>query len=518
MAGPQVRGRARRTSNARTQPELLHLRALFQLDRVESEGDMTIVNGFSASEKSEGLELSERDMLRFGSLCIEAAVQHISQLEASVCSRLHQSAEIAASMREPAPDCGQDFAKLLSLLLEDVIPLSINTAHPSYMGYIPGGGIFPSALAEFLAAATNRYVSVWAAAPAMARLEANVTDWFAQWLGYPTAARGILTSGGSMANFSAVVTARRSRLGEDLRQGTMYISDQSHHSIEKAAILAGIPENNIRKIPTGTDCRAVPSDFDTAMRRDVQLGLKPFLLVANGGTTNSGAIDPLKELAGVSKEHGAWFHVDAAYGGFFVLTEPGRHRLEGIELSDSITLDPHKGLFLPYGTGSLVVREGDQLLRAHQLTGDYHRDLSTPEGEMNLTDYSLEQSRSFRGLSVWLPLKMFGTVAFRVALDEKLELATWLYEQLCSEPGFQCGSRPDLSVVTFAYMPESGNADDFNRRLLVAINETGRLFLSGTTIKGRYTIRVCILCFRTHRRHVEAAFELIRSVAQSLDR
>jgi aromatic-L-amino-acid decarboxylase len=400
--------------------------------------------------------------------------------------------------------------------MDTVIPISINTAHPAYIGYIPGGGLFPSAVADFLGSATNRFTGAWFAAPAAVRLEANVLEWFVRWMGYPESARGILTSGGSLANFSAVVTARRHLLGDDLAGGTIYASDQTHHCVMKMAGLAGIPARNIRFLATDENSRAVPELFEEAVRADREKGLRPFLLVGNAGTTNTGAVDPLPDIAAVAKESGLWFHIDAAYGGFFNLCEQGRKKLMGIETSDSLVLDPHKGLFLPYGSGSLLVREGELLRRAHVSSAEYLQDIPAFEGEFSAADYSPELSRPYRGLRVWLPLKLFGVQAFRENLAEKLELAGWLHEKLRQEPGFECPAAPDLSVVPFRFRPKSGEADEFNRRLLKKIVKSQKLFLSSTLLKGRFVLRACVLSFRTHQAEVEDAFEIIAGEAKKL--
>lgn len=464
------------------------------------------------------LELSPAAMQRMGEACLRAVVEHIANLPAAPRSNLNNIVEIAQSLREAPPETGTDFESLLKFLMERVIPVSINTAHPAYMGYIPGGGLYPSALADFLAAATNRYVGAWYAAPAAARLEANVLAWFAELMGFPQTSRGIMTTGGSLANFSAVVTARKHVLGDDIANGTLYCSDQTHHSVMKAAMLAGIPERNIRLLPVDANFRALPQQFESAIQKDLKHNLKPFLLVANAGSTNTGAVDPLHELADISQKYALWYHIDGAYGGFFNLCEEGKRKLAGIELSDSMVLDPHKGLFTPYGCGSLLVKDGERLHRAHMLSADYMQDQFTPEGEINFTEHSPELSRSFRGLQVWLPLKLFGLQAFRENLAEKLQLTQWLYQRFLAEPGFECLSVPDLSVITFRYRPQRGDIESFNRRLLESIVKSGKLFLSSTLLNGAFAIRVCILSFRTHQAEVEEAFEIIKAAARELEK
>ncbi len=463
------------------------------------------------------LELSAAEMMRMGEACLRAAVNHISNLPTSLRSQLDNAAELAEGLEEPPPETGAAFEDLLRLLMERVFPVSINTAHPAYLGYIPGGGLFPAALAEFLAAATNRYMGVWYAAPAASKIEANVLAWFAQWMGYPPSARGITTTGGSLANFSAVVTARKHVLGDDIVRGTIYASDQTHHCVMKAAMLAGIPEKNIRLLPSDDCFRAVPEKFEEIIQTDLSKGLQPFLLVGNAGTTNTGAIDPLPALAELAEKYGLWFHVDAAYGGFFNLCEEGRKKLQGLDRSDSIVLDPHKGLFVPYGCGSLLVKKGARLRRAHLLTADYLQDQFTPEGETNFAEYSPELSRSFRGLMVWLPLKLFGVPAFRENLAEKLQLTQELYQRMQEDPAFECLPAPQLSVIAFRYRPRHGEVEKFNRRLLEKIIHGKKLFLSSTLLKGQFAIRICILSFRTHQAEVEEAFEVIKTAAKELE-
>jgi aromatic-L-amino-acid decarboxylase len=467
--------------------------------------------------KVTNLELSRREMLRMGESALRAVVDHIAKLPDGSCNDLDQYPSVADSLMEHPPEKGMDFEPVLDFLMNKAIPASMTHPHPAFMGYIPAGGLYPSAVADFIAAATNRYVGVSFAAPALARLERAVLDWFVEWMGYPSSARGILTSGGSLANFSAVVTARKHLLGDDLSRGIIYMSNQTHHCVIKVANLAGIPEKNIRMLDVDENFRAVPEYFESAIKEDLGKGLKPFLLVGNAGTTNTGAVDPLMELGDVAKRFGLWYHLDAAYGGFFNLCEEGRKVLNGIECSDSVVLDPHKGLFVPYGTGSLLVRDGELLRRAHVMSADYIQDHPVPEHEWDAADYSPELSRSFRGLRVWLPLKLFGVRAFQENLSEKLQLTQWIYRRLSEEPGFECLSHPELSAFAFRYRPKTGERDVFNRKLLKAIVESKKLYLSSTLLGGEFVIRICILGFRTHKPEVERAFELIKTTARNLE-
>ncbi len=472
----------------------------------------------TGESKAPDLELSPEAMQEMGQAAVRAACEHIAGLPQAPRSGLEGAADLARSLCEPAPEAGTDFPVLLDFLMKTVFPASINSAHPTYVAYVPGGGLYPSAVADFLGAAMNRFTGAWFAAPAAVRLETNVLEWFAGWMGYPAAARGILTSGGSLANFSAVVTARKHLLGDDLSRGTIYASNQTHHCVLKVAGLAGIPEKNMRLLDVDGGYRARPDLFEKAIEADLRAGLKPFFLVANAGTTNTGAVDPMVELAEVARRRDLWYHIDAAYGGFFRLCDEGRRRLAGIELSDSIVLDPHKGLFVPYGSGSLLVKDGELLRKAHTMSAEYLQDVATPDDESSPADYSPELSRSYRGLRVWLPLKLYGVRAFRANLEEKLAVASWLYERFRSEPGCECLGRPDLSIVAYRFRPPRGDANDFNRRLLAAVNKGRKLFISSTILDGKFVLRACVLSFRTHQAEAEMVFDTIASEARRLFR
>ena len=463
------------------------------------------------------LEPSEADMRAIGEAALGYLTQFITELPDAPAADLSDLEAVLEAVREPPPEQGLPFGQVLDVVSRGASK-GFNTAGQGYVAYIPGGGLFAAAVADFLACGVNRFVNVWEAAPAFAQIEATVIRWLADQFDYPQQARGILTSGGSMANFSAIVAARRSLLPEDFRDGTMYMSDQTHASVAKSAVLAGFSEANIRMVPSGKDLHIDLDALTDMVNRDRGAGRKPFLLIASAGTTNTGAVDPIADMASVASSEGLWLHVDGAYGGFFQLTERGRAAFRGIEHADSITLDPHKGMFLPYGVGCLLVRDGEQLRRAHQVSADYLQDLAPETDIPNFSDYSPELSRDFRGLRVWLPIKLHGLGAFRAALDEKLDLARFLYEELLRTPGFELPWPPELSIVPFRYRPARGDFEEFNRGLLQRINDSRRVFLSSTLVGGRFTPRACILSHRTHRDRIEEAVEIIRRAASDLDR
>lgn len=464
------------------------------------------------------LELAPEDLRRLIADAADRIVAHVESLPRQPAAVTEGGAALARSLAEPMPATARAWPELLDLLFERVIPVSFNTAGPGYLAYIPGGGLPQTAVADLISGATNRYVGVFAAAPGLAQIEANVVRWFCDMVGYPSASGGILTTGGSLSNFSALVTARRERLPANFLSGVLYASDQTHHSVQKAAQLAGFPEENVHEIPTDGQFRMRIDALTQRVAADRAAGLQPFLVVGNAGTTNTGAVDDLAGLADLAQRESLWLHVDAAYGGFFLMTGRGRERMAGIERSDSITLDPHKGLFLPYGTGSLLVRDREALRRAHALSADY---MPSMQEDADLVDFNLlspELSRGWRGLRVWLPMQMHGAEPFRRNLEEKLDLAEWASGELRAIGGMEILAEPQLSIVAFRLRPAGAREDTLdalNRDLMRRINARGRIYLTGTNLRDRFAIRICVLSFRTHRDRMEMGLEDIRrSVAE----
>jgi aromatic-L-amino-acid decarboxylase len=436
----------------------------------------------------------------------------IEDLPSAPASDLDGAMDRARAVLGSVPDRGRPFDEVLDQVWGSA-EKAFNTAGPGYLAYIPGGGLYAAALSEFIAAGLNRYVGMWSAAPGLAQVEWTALRWLGDMFGYPDEMRGITTTGGSLSNFSAIVAARVALLGEDFLDGAMYTTDQTHASVTKAARLAGLPARWIRTVPTDSGLRMDVDALRSMIKQDRESGLRPFLVVPSAGTTNTGAVDPIADTVSLAREEGLWSHVDGAYGGFFQLTERGHDRFRGIEEADSITLDPHKAMFLPYGTGALLVREGRRLRDAHAVAGAYLQDLGAEEEIPNFSEYSPELSRSFRGLSIWLPIQLHGLDAFRTALDEKLDLARYVYEELRDTPGLEVPWEPEVTTVAFRL---TGRDDDANAALLDRINASRRVFLSSTRIADDYWIRVCIVSHRTHRDRVEEGVEIIRAAVHDL--
>ena len=413
----------------------------------------------------------------------------------------------------PFGEEGADFDTLIQLLSSQVDSEGLNPASGRQMGYIPGGGLYPSALADFLAAVTNRYAGVFFSSPGAVRIENMCVRWMCDLIGYPEGSGGNLTSGGSIANLVGLVAARDDAdlTAADFEHAVIYTTRQVHHCVIKAVRFAGLGEAKLRTIEMDDGYRMKPEKLKEQVKADRQQGLKPLIIFASAGTTDLGAVDPLQPVARIAREEDIWLHVDAAYGGFFLLTDHGRKVMKGIEKADSVTIDPHKGLFLPYGSGALLVKDVQKLYDSQHMTANYLQDTRSATDELSPADLSPELSRHFRGLRMWLPLKLFGVAPFRSALEEKLKLTRYFYEQVQKIPGVEVGPEPELSVMFFRYVPERGDANEYNRKLVDRLHEDGRVFLSSTHIEGTVYIRLAVLSFRTHLEQVDLVLEVLRN-------
>jgi glutamate/tyrosine decarboxylase-like PLP-dependent enzyme len=457
------------------------------------------------------LEPGADERRRLGTQVLEHALDYLESVP-DLSSNNSWDGVFAQRLDPEFTEGGRDAGDILSYFDQCVSRPGFTTTSPRFMAYIPGGGLFHSALGDLLAAVSNKYSGFASASPGAVRLENACTDWMAKVIGYPDTSAGTLTSGGSLANLTAIVTAREARDPDG--GGTVYMTRFVHHCVNKALHIAGRGRAPRRLVATDDRCRMSVAALEAAIERDLADGVRPWLVVASAGTIDTGSVDPLSDIAEICARHGVWFHVDGAYGGLFALCDEGRAKLRGIGLADSVALDPHKTLFLPYGTGAVLVRDGNLLQRAFTASADYIQPLGESEVGSSPADLSPELTRHFRALRLWLPLQLAGVAAFRAAQQEKLALAHYFYSRLSQLPHFDAGPPPDLSVIAFRYVPEKGDADTASERLLQHLQQEGRVMLSGTRIDGRFYIRCAILSFRTHAEHVDEVIEALeRGVA-----
>ena len=381
------------------------------------------------------LELDRETMQRLGHRIADVVAEHIATLRDQPAQQSLDRAETKRLIAGPSLDRGTDFEELLGFLRERVFPYHAREPHPHFMGYIPSSPTFPAILGDWLASGYNFFAGVWTVASGPNEIELVVLDWFRQWLGMPAGTSGLLTSGGSAATLTAVVAARHAKdvNGDNLPRLVMYTSDQGHSSLQRAAWIAGIPRTNVRAIDTDDDFRMKVNALREAVAADRAAGLIPFMVGASAGTTNTGAVDPLGEIADLCAKESLWMHVDAAYGGFAALTGPGAAQLAGIERADSVTLDPHKWLFVPFECGCLLARDPRTLEEAFSVHPEYLTDVRARDFDVNFADYGEQLTRSSHALKVWLSVRYFGLDAIREALARGIRRAEYA-EELAPRP------------------------------------------------------------------------------------
>ncbi len=418
-------------------------------------------------------------------------------------------------LEDPITETGEPAGQLIHDVEHRVMEPGLNVPSGRNFGYIPGSSLASAAIGDYLAAVTNRYASVYTSSPGAVLLEIRLIRWLADLVGYDKNAGGYLASGGSIANLTAVVTARDSAglTAEDFPKAVVYLTGQTHHCVDRALNIAGLSQCRRRYVEMDNRFRMKPEKLREFILEDRKKGHSPLMIVASAGSTDTGAIDPMEEIGKIARKYNIWFHVDAAYGGFFALTKDGKHKMKGIEKSDSVVLDPHKGLFLPYGIGALIVRVEQSLANSHSYVANYMQDSLANRPFYSPADVSPELSKHFRALRMWLPLKLHGVKAFRSALEEKMLLARYLWKQFQEMEEIETGPPPQLSIFMFRWVPKTGDGNEMNRKLHQKLLQAGRIFLSTTEVEGTFFLRIAVLSVRTH---LKEANELLDQIKQQI--
>jgi glutamate/tyrosine decarboxylase-like PLP-dependent enzyme len=444
-------------------------------------------------------------MRRLGYLVVDRLVEWNESLADGRAGSVGSRADLGARLAGPAPEDGGSFEDRLGELVDDVLPYGQRTGHARFMGYVPGAATWPAVLGDLLADGCNVFGGSWLGSSGATTVELVVLDWISDWLGLPEGAGGLLTSGGSEANLLAVLCARRTILDDRPDGAVAYLSAHTHESVLRALRAAGGGGLEVRRLAVDPHGRLRPDETEQAMVRDREAGLRPFLLVANAGTTNTGAVDDLPALAEVSAAHGAWLHVDAAYGGFFSLTDRGRRLLDGLGRADSVTVDPHKGLAQPWGTGCVLVRDNALLERTFRMQPDYLRDARVSTEYVNLYDRGLQLTRPARALKIWLSVQALGLGAFRAALDGYIDLATLGQTLVERHPNGEIVFPASLGIVTFR------RRDGDDEQAASRLNASGLGHVSTTVLDERVTLRLCVNSFRTTPADVHAVVDALLS-------
>jgi aromatic-L-amino-acid/L-tryptophan decarboxylase len=472
-------------------------------------------------EKRSNLDVTEAEMRRLGQRVVDAVVTHLATLRDQPAQKSLSRAAAKNLIAGPAPEKGVSFDELLSFLGTRVFPNHAREPHPHFMGYIPSSPTFPAVLGDWLATGYNFFAGVWSVASGPNEIELTVLDWFRQWLGMPDGTSGLITSGGSTATLTALVAARHAAdpTAAALSRMTLYTSDQAHSSVERAAWIVGIPRANVRPIATDDAFRMRVAALRDAIAADRAAGMKPFAIVASAGTTSTGAVDPLVEIADVCAAESLWLHVDAAYAGFASLTESGAKALRGIERADSVTLDPHKWLFVPFECGCLLARDPRRLEEAFSVHPDILADVRAREHEVNFADLGPQLTRAAHALKVWTSISYFGVAELREAIARGIRRAEYAERRLSGMADFEILSPAQFGVVCFRANP-NGSTDEeelnvLNERINARVNASGRFLTSSTRLRGRFSLR---LCTQVHRMTEDDVDEVLDAMAEALDR
>ncbi|NKB38577.1 MAG: aminotransferase class V-fold PLP-dependent enzyme [Gammaproteobacteria bacterium] len=413
---------------------------------------------------------------------------------------------------------GVGIDSILEMYKDNVEQQGISTVSGKFMGYIAPCSMFYSALGDYIAAITDPFSVDYSASPGAVRMEKTLLDWMANLVGYPQGALGNLASGGSMATLICLVTARESHKlkARDYDKSVVYMTDLTHHCFKKGLLVAGMGECIIRKVAVDEGYRMRADALKECVEKDRERGLLPWLVIGSAGTTDLGNVDPFEAIADVAAEQKLWFHIDGAYGGFFVLSDLVKEKFKGMNRSDSIVMNPHKPLYTPFGLGAALVKNGQQLYEAHHYTASYLQDNYLEQDEVSPADLGPELTRHFRALRLWLPLKLIGVAPFRAALNEKILLTRYAYERMAAQPGYEMGPYPELSTFAFRVIPEQGDVNEFNRQLITELRKDGRVFLSSTLLDSNYMIRVNVLSYRTHIEEMDLMIEVLNEMVEKI--
>ena len=467
----------------------------------------------------ERLELTPDEMRALGYRVVDAIVEHFERLPETSPVGRGERPELEALLREPPPEQGTDPAVLVRFLCEQVFTRILKVDHPRFFAFVPSPSNFVGAMADALAAGFNGFVGSWFSGSAMAQLELVTVDWLRQLCGLPESAGGLFVSGGSMANLTCLAAARHARLEERMAGAVVYYSDQTHSSVERALRVLGFASEQLTRLPSGEDFRLELEALRRAVAADRVAGKTPFCVVANAGTTNTGAVDPLAELARFCRAEDLWLHVDGAYGAAAALVPEGRALLTGLELADSLSLDPHKWLFQPFESGCALVREERWLTDTFRILPEYLRDVHRSEEEVNFCDRGVQLTRNFRALKLWMSLKVFGLAAFREAIARGMRLAEVAEQRLREAGCFEVVTPAQLGVVTFRYAPPGLAADQIeavNQGLVTATLADGYAVLTSTVLRERTVLRLCTINPRTTEEEIAETVRRLAALGQKL--
>ncbi|WP_372365260.1 aspartate aminotransferase family protein [Candidatus Uabimicrobium sp. HlEnr_7] len=442
------------------------------------------------------LEFSPQEMKKMGYQVIDMIVDHWTNFPQKRAATTASRGEMRKKLSQSFSETPIPFEEMLSILQRDVFSNTLNLMHPKFFAYIPGPNNFIGVLAEAMAAGFNTFSGTWLASAGPSQIEWDTLHFLCKQLDLPACAGGIFVSGGSAANLTALAVARKQKLNNHINNATIYYSDQTHSATDRALTILGFHDKNIRRITSNNSHVLCLDTLEQQISEDKQNGDKPFCIIANSGTTNTGAVEPLNAIADLCKKYKMWFHIDGAYGAAAVLSDQGKKQLSGIERADSIALDPHKWLFQPFEIGCTIVRDVEHLKNTFQILPEYLQDAHKHDKEINFCDHGIQLSRSFRALKLWLSLKVFGLKAFREAIDRGFFLANFAEQQIQKNPQLQLITSAQMAILTFRYYKEGLCEETLNITNSAIVKKTiaeGVAMVSSTVLKGKTVLRFCTI-------------------------
>jgi glutamate/tyrosine decarboxylase-like PLP-dependent enzyme len=458
-------------------------------------------------------------MRALGMQVVDMLVDHFAGIHDESVGRKGGRAELQALLAGPPPEEPEGVSQIFPPLKEQLFSNMLHVDHPRFFAFVPGPNNFVSVMADALAAGFNTFTGTWFAGSGPAQAELIVIDWLRQICGLPEGSGGLFVSGGSMANLTGLAAGRHDKLGDDLTDAVAYIGEQCHSSVARALRVLGVAKDNIRAIPSAANFRMSVDALNEAIKVDRESGQRPFCVVANAGTTNTGAVDPLPEISEVCKREDLWFHVDGAYGAPAILTDKGAELLAGLELADSLSLDPHKWLFQSFETGCVLVRDRAKLLRMFQVMPEYLRDTEGVSDEVNFGNYGVQLTRSFRALKLWLSIRAFGLASFRRAIERGMEIAEIAERELAATDGWKIVTPAQLAVVTFRFSPpglSTQAVDGLQGRIVEAMLADGYALATSTVLAGRPVLRFCTINPRTSDEEIRETVRLMTEMGRGL--
>jgi glutamate/tyrosine decarboxylase-like PLP-dependent enzyme len=452
------------------------------------------------------LQLPREQMQKIGYKIVDMIVDHFVTLHNKPVTNKSTRSDLESRLREPLPEKGTEFDSILEKIQEHVVKNIMHVDHPRFFAFVPSPNNYISVIADTLISGFNIFSGTWMEGSGPAQIELVTIDWLRQLCGMPEKAGGLFVSGGSIANLTALAVARYIKLKNIIDHAMIYCSDQTHSSIDRAVKILGFNTSQLCKLPTGDNFRLDLVKLKQTIIDDRVNNKIPFCVIANAGTTNTGAIDPLDELAEICHKENMWFHADGAYGAATILTKGGKELLKGIEYVDSLTLDPHKWLFQPYEIGCILVKQQHWLRDTFHILPEYLKDVKRAKDEINFYDYGLQLTRSFRALKLWMSFKVFGLKNFRQAINKGIEHAEQLEQLIESMENWEIVTPAQIGVLTCRFAPKEFTFREINNinRLIVDKMTSNQFAMIHTTeLKGKTVIRLCPINPRLSKADIE---------------